>query len=72
MLEGEHNNISDALERRRSVRSREALCDNNSDTAMDVSSVPMGLLEEFLVKWREAQAILIAILIHFYVHIHPC
>lgn len=54
MLEGENDNISHALKWRRTIWSSKAFRDNNSDAAMDFSSIPMSLLKKLLVKGREA------------------
>jgi hypothetical protein len=66
MLKRKGNDIRHTLKRRRTVWSREPFGDNDPDPPMGLSSIPVALLQDFLVELREAEIILIPILINFY------
>jgi hypothetical protein len=44
MLEGENNDMLESFERGRAIGARETFCNDNLDSAMRVSGIPMLLL----------------------------
>lgn len=61
MLERQNDDIFHTLKRRGAVWTSEALTDDDPDSTMRVSSIPIALLQDFTVEYRKAESVLIAI-----------
>jgi hypothetical protein len=61
MLEREHDDILDPFKGRRAMRTRETFRKNQSDPTIDITSIPMTLLEDLAVESRKTKHVLITV-----------
>lgn len=61
MLKRENNDMLESFERGRAIRARETFCNDNLDSSMGVSGIPMLLLKYFRMKGRESKGVLVSI-----------
>lgn len=67
MLERKCYDIGNTLERGRAMWTRKPFCDHNPDTPMRFPSIPVTLLQDFLMELRKAQTIRVSSLINFWI-----
>jgi hypothetical protein len=65
MLERKDNDVFDSFERRRAMGTGKTLCENDLNSAVRITSIPVPLFQDVWMEWREAQDVLIAVSIHF-------
>lgn len=71
MLEGEHDDVLDSLKGRRPVRPRESFGDDDSDTPVRISGVPMHLIQSIHLKRWEVQIVGVAVSVDLCLCQHP-
>lgn len=71
MLKRENDDIFHTFKWRSAVWTGEALGEDNPDSTMCVSSVPIALLQDLTVEGRKAETVLIAISIDVGAELYP-
>lgn len=71
MLEREHDGILDPFKGRRAKWTRETLRKNKSDPTIDITSIPMTLLQDLAVESRKAKHVLVAIAVEDRTEVWP-
>ena len=64
MLERKHDGILDPFKRRRAKWTRETLRKNKSDPTIDITSIPVTLLQDLAVESRKAKHVLVAVAVN--------
>lgn len=61
MLERKSNDMLVPFEWGRAIGARETFCNDNLDSTLRISGIPMFLLQYLRMKWRESKAVLVPI-----------
>jgi hypothetical protein len=66
MLKGKSHEVLDTFKDGTAMRSRKPLGDDDADAAMEIAGIPVGLVQNVLMEWREPEAVLRRILATFW------